>query len=73
MEQSFERSRLRDNFLRRLSDYSECVKPYLRNVQEKYVAAYYVVESEKIDLTQYCKNEYSAAQDARKLLDGNSQ
>jgi hypothetical protein len=51
-------SRLRDTFLRKLSDYSVCIQPYLRNVQQKYVAAYYIVESEKIDLTAYCKNEY---------------
>ena len=56
MEQS-----LRDTFIRRLSDYSLCIQPYLRNVQEKYIAAYYVVESEKVDLTQYCVNEYQAA------------
>lgn len=34
----------RDNFLRALSNYSVCIKPYLRNVQERYVAAYYLVE-----------------------------
>ena len=72
MEQdnSFERSRLRDIFLRRLSDYSVCIQPYLRNVQEKYIAAYYVVESEKMDLTQYCRSEFSAASEARAKLEG---
>lgn len=70
MEQSFETSRLRDTFLRRLSDYSACIQPYLRNVQDKYVAAYYVVETEKIDLTQYCKNEFQAAIDAKTKLQG---
>ena len=69
-QQSFEASRLRDNFLRKLSDYSVCIQPYLRNVQQKYVAAYYIVESEKIDLTQYCKREFEAAQDAKKALGG---
>ena len=63
-------SRLRDTFLRKLSDYSVCIQPYLRNVQQKYVAAYYIVESEKIDLTAYCKNEYQAAVDARAKLEG---
>ena len=72
MEQKFEQSRLRDSFLRRLSDYSLCIQPYLRNVQDTYVAAYYVVESEKIDLTQYCKTEYNAAVDAKKRLEGGS-
>ena len=69
-QQSFEASRLRDNFLRKLSDYSVCIQPYLRNVQQKYVAAYYIVESEKIDLTQYCKREFEAAQQAKNALHG---
>ena len=49
--ETFESGSLRETFLRCLSDYSACIQPYLRNVQEKYVASYYVVESEKIDLT----------------------
>ena len=68
--QSYESSHLRDNFLRKLSDYSVCIQPYLRNIQQKYVAAYYIVESEKIDLNQYCKSEYQAAVDARSKLEG---
>ena len=68
--QTYESSRLRDNFLRKLSDYSVCIQPYLRNIQQKYVAAYYIVESEKVDLNQYCKNEYKAAIDARSKLEG---
>lgn len=70
MEQSFNQSRLRDDFLRRLSDYSVCIQPYLRNVQDKYVTAYYVVESEKVDLTQYCRQEFTLAQQARAQLEG---
>ena len=50
-QQSYESSRLRDSFLRKLSDYSVCIQPYLRNVQQKYVAAYYIVEGEKVDLS----------------------
>jgi hypothetical protein len=64
--------RLRDTFLSRLSDYSACIQPYLRNVQEKYVAAYFVVESERIDLNQYCRAEYQAAVDAKAKLEGGS-
>lgn len=70
---SFEGSRLRENFLRKLSDYSVCIQPYLRNVQQKYVAAYYIVEGEKVDLTQYCKREFEAAQEAKKQLSGGNQ
>lgn len=68
--QSFESSRLRDSFLRKLSDYSVCIQPYLRNVQQRYVAAYYTVESEKVDITAYCKKEYQAAVEARAKLEG---
>lgn len=73
MEQSFEKSRLRDIFLKRLGDYSACMQPYLRNVQEKYVAAYYVVESEKIDINAYCKPEYQATMDAKAQLENTSE
>lgn len=59
-------------FLARLSDYSACIQPYLRNVQEKYVSAYYVVESERIDLNQYCKAEFQAAVEAKSKLEGGS-
>jgi hypothetical protein len=48
---------VRDNFLRTLSNYSECVKPYLRQVQEKYVAAYYMTENNEVDLNAYCVRE----------------
>ncbi len=70
---SYESSRLRDNFIRKLSDYSVCIQPYLRNIQQKYVASYYVVESEKVDLTQYCKGEFQAAVEAKSKLQGGAQ
>lgn len=48
---------VRDNFLRSLSNYSECIRPYLRQIQDKYVAAYYIAESDKVDLNAYCVKE----------------
>ena len=48
---------VRDNFLKSLSNYSECIKPYMRQVQDKYSASYYLIESGKVDLTAYCINE----------------
>lgn len=60
---------LRDNFIKNLSNYSACIQPYLRNVQERYAAAYFVVEGEKVDVTSYCKNEFQAAQSARALFE----
>ena len=35
----------REQFLRALSNYSECIKPYMRTAQERYIASYYVIES----------------------------
>jgi len=60
---------VRDNFLKSLSNYSECIKPYLRQVQDKYVAAYYIVESDKVDLNAYCVNEREQATTAQALLE----
>ena len=59
---------VRDNFLKSLSNYSECMKPFLRQVQEKYVAAYYVSEQDKVDLTAYCLNERDQAMAAKEAL-----
>ncbi len=60
---------VRDNFVRSLSNYSECIKPYLRQIQDKYVSAYYIVESEKVDLDSYCKQERDQATSAQKLME----
>lgn len=62
---------VRDNFLRSLSNYSECIRPYLRQIQEKYTSAYYMAENEKVDLTQYCLREREAATQARQVLQDN--
>lgn len=51
------RTQLQDDFLFKLNIYSRCIEPYLRNIQEKYVAAYYTVDSEKLDFNAYCKRE----------------
>ena len=72
MEQTHEHGRQRDVFLRTLSDYSGCIQPYLRTIQQKYVSAYYIVESEKVDLMQYCKNEFQAALKAKAALEGDA-
>ena len=60
---------LRDNFLRTLSNYSICIKPYLRNIQDKYAAEYYANEGEQVDMKVYCQNELNAAFEAKKLLE----
>ena len=60
---------VRDNFLRSLSNYSECIRPYLRQIQEKYTSAYYLAENEQVDLTTYCLREREAANLARQALE----
>jgi hypothetical protein len=49
-----DRHRLRDDFLKSLSNYSLCIQPYVRNVQEKYGTAYYLTEGEEVDFSAYC-------------------
>jgi hypothetical protein len=51
----------REQFLRALSNYSECIKPYLRTAQERYIANYYVIENQKFDFKSYCKFERQEA------------
>ena len=59
---------IRDNFLKALSNYSECIKPYLRTAQDRYVAGYYIVEGQKFDFNEYCKHERAAATEASTKL-----
>lgn len=51
----------REQFLRALSNYSECIKPFLRTAQDRYVASYYMVESQSFDFAAYCKQEREVA------------
>ena len=48
---------VRDNFIKSLSNYSLCIQPYLRQIQDKYIVAQYIVEQDKVDLNAYCKIE----------------
>lgn len=60
----------KEYFLRALSNYSVCIQPYLRNVQERYVGAYYLVEGQKVDLGAFCKSEYQQVLDAKTKIEG---
>lgn len=62
---------VRDNFLRSLSNYSECIKPYLRMVQDKYIAAYYMTEDNNVDLNAYCVTERNEANVAKEIVKAN--
>ena len=59
---------VRDNFIKSLSNYSECIKPYLRQIQDKYVVAQYIVETDKVDLNAYCKIERDQAVKAQEVF-----
>ena len=57
----------RDTFIKSLSNYSECIRPFLRVAQERYVASYYSVESQSFDFNKYCvieRKEVNQAKDA---------
>ena len=49
---------LRDDFIKKLSNYSRCIQPYLRNIQDKYATSYYAVEHDPVDIKAYCTREY---------------
>ena len=59
---------VRDNFIKSLGNYSECIRPYLRQIQDKYVVSQYIVESDKVDLNAYCTIERSEAQKAQETF-----
>lgn len=63
------RTKLQDDFLFKLNAYSHCIEPYLRNIQEKYIANYYYVDGDKIQLTEYCKKELEQVQHAKSQLE----
>ena len=55
----------RDDFLKALSNYSECVRPFLRTAQDRYVASYYMIEDQPFNFSEYCKSEREAALTAK--------
>lgn len=54
----------REQFLKALSNYSECIRPFLRVAQERYVANYYMIEDQKFDFASYCAQERTFATQA---------
>ena len=55
----------KQNFLFALSNYSECIKPFLRTAQDRYVGQYYMVEDQPFDFSKYCVAERKVAMDAK--------
>lgn len=73
MEQADARVAATNDFIRHLSDYSHCITPYLRNIQEKYSTALYVVQNEPVDLNAYCKQERMRVEKAKEIIDAKFQ
>lgn len=54
-----------DNFLFALSNYSECIKPFLRTAQDRYIGQYYSVDEQPFDFSKYCATERKLCTDAK--------
>lgn len=59
----------KENFLFALSNYSECIKPFLRTAQDRYVGQYYMVEEQAFDFGKYCMAERKVALEAKAQID----
>lgn len=66
MEKASEPSR--EAFIKALSNYSECIRPFLRVAQERYVGSYYAVEGQSFDFNKYCVTEMKEVTEAKKHL-----
>ena len=58
------------NFLFALSNYSECIKPFLRTAQDRYIGQYYAVEEQPFDFSKYCVAERQIVQSAKAQIEG---
>ena len=58
------------NFLFALSNYSECIKPFLRTAQDRYIGQYYAVEEQPFDFSKYCVAERQFVQSAKAQIEG---
>lgn len=58
----------RDVYLKALSNYSDCIRPFLRVAQERYITSFYAVEGQKFDFHKYCVTELNEVNEAKKNL-----
>lgn len=63
----------KENFLFALSNYSECIKPFLRAAQDRYIGQYYAVEEQPFDFSKYCVAERKQCLDAKASIEANLQ
>jgi len=59
----------KENFILALSNYSECIKPFLRTAQDRYVGQYYMVEEQPFDFGKYCTHERELANKAKSKIE----
>ena len=64
---------LKENFLFALSNYSECIKPFLRTAQDRYIGQLYLVEDQEFDFNKYCVAERETASKARAQIEASMQ
>jgi|FrelakmetLWP11LW_1041352.scaffolds.fasta_scaffold100094_1 hypothetical protein len=57
------------NFIFALSNYSECIKPFLRTAQDRYVGQYYMVEEQPFDFGKYCIHERELVNKAKTQIE----
>ena len=63
----------KENFLFALSNYSQCIKPFLRTAQDRYIGQYYMVEEQPFDFEKYCVAERKMATDAKAQIEASMQ
>ena len=68
MEANQSKTPSRDEFLKKLSNYSECIKPFIRVAQERYIAGQFMIQEQEFDFNQYCVSERKAAEEAKSSL-----
>lgn len=56
-------------YIKTLSNYAECMKPYLRTAQDLYVGSYIMVENQPFDLNAYCVKEREFAVKAKAAVE----
>ena len=64
---------LKENFLFALSNYSECIKPFLRTAQDRYIGQLYLIEDQEFDFSKYSVAERNMATKARAEIEASMQ
>ena len=73
MAEAASNAQAKDNFLFALSNYSECIKPFLRTAQDRYVGNYYMTEEQPFDFSKYCVAERKLVDNAKKQIEATLQ